>query len=145
METISFINTATTEEIISRKELISKINSRPQLVGQTLMYFVVRKKNERLIDHFLSNGAEKGKTLMYISQLKNYEIFQKYYILYQQDLSEDDYFLVLRKTAQVNFTQGYRLLVNARRFEDLRPTYKEDVTRLYETNKGRMPASLQEK
>ncbi len=138
-EAIAFINDSSTEAIIKNKSLISRINSRPQLVGQSLIYFVVKKKDEKLIDHFLSNGADKGKTLMYISQLQDYEMLQKYYVRYQNKLSEDEYFLVLRKTAQLNFTEGYRLLVNAKNFEALSPDYKEDVSRLHQTN--RKPAS----
>ena len=42
-------------------------------------------------------------------------------------------------SAQVDFTEGSRFLVNARRFEDLNPTYKEDVSRIYQMK--RQPAS----
>lgn len=143
-EAIAFINHADSEAIMKKKDLVSKINSRPQLVGQTLMYFVVKKKDEKLIDHFLNHGADKGKTLMYISQLKDYDLFQKYYDRFQPELTEDEYFLVLRKTAQLNFTEGYRLLVNARQFEVLHPDYKEDVSRLHEFNRSRKPASVTE-
>lgn len=140
---IDFIAKSSHEEIIRNKGLVKRINARPQLIGQSLMYFIVRKNDEKLIDYFLSKGADKGKTLVYISQLKDYELLSKYYSRYQNDLSDDDYFLVLRKTAQLNFTEGYRLLVNARRFEDLSPTYKEDVSRLHQSN--RKPASVEKK
>lgn len=140
-EAIAFINNADSERIIQNRNLISRINTRPQLFGQTLMYFVVKKRDVRLIDHFVANGADKGKSLMYISQLKDYELLQKYYSQFQSDLSDDEYFLVLRKTAQLNFTEGYRLLVNAKRFEVLHPDYKEDVSRLIQTNSRRAPAS----
>lgn len=140
-EDIAFISRASNEEIIKNEGIQKRINSRPQLVGQSLMYFIVRKQDEKLIDHFLSIGADKGKTLVYISQLKDYALLDKYYTRYQSDLTEDDYFLVLRKTAQTNFTEGYRLLVNAKRFEDLNPSYKEDVSRLHQSS-NRKPASI---
>ncbi len=140
-EDIAFITRASNEEIIKHEGIQKRINSRPQLVGQSLMYFIVRKQDEKLIDHFLSIGADKGKTLVYISQLKDYALLNKYYTRYQSDLTEDDYFLVLRKTAQTNFTEGYRLLVNAKRFEDLNPSYKEDVSRLHQSS-NRKPASI---
>jgi Zn-dependent protease with chaperone function len=143
-EAIVFIHNSSTDKIIQNEDLISKINSRPQLVGQTLMYFVVKKRDPKLIDHFVSHGADKGKTLMYISQFKDYQLFKKYYDRFQGDLSPDDYFLVLRKTAQVNFTEGYRLLVNAKRFETLNVDYKEDVSQLYKSN-SRRPASVEKK
>ncbi len=140
-ETIAFINEAPVDEIIRNRTIAETINDRPQLVGPTLMYYVVKKRDERLINHFLKVGAYKGKTLMYLSTLKDYALLEKYYSRYHADLSEDDYFLVLRKTAQLNFTEGYRLLVNARRFEDLDPSYKETVSRLYESGRSRAPAS----
>lgn len=139
---IRFIANSSREAIIKNREIAKRINSRPQLIGQSLMYFVVRKNDEALIDYFLSKGADKGKTLVYISQLKDFNLLSKYYSRYQNDLSEDDYFLVLRKTAQTNFTEGYRLLVNAKRFEDLNPSYKEDVSRLHQTT-TRKPASTE--
>lgn len=141
MEAVAFINRASTESIIKQKKLVSKINSRPQLIGSSLMAFVVKKRDPRLIDHFIQHGADKGKTLVYISQIKDFELLQKYYPQFQNELSEDEYFLILRKSAQMDFTEGYRYLVNARQFETLNPGYKEDVTRLYKGN--RLPASTQ--
>lgn len=144
-DAIAFIDSSSPEAIIKNKALVSKINSRPLLIGQTMMYFVVRKKDEKLIDYFIREGASKGKTLIYISQMKDYDLLQKYYVKLQSQLSEDEYFLVLRKTAQLNFTEGYRLLVNARRFEDLNPAYKEDLARFHhgEAEATRAPASVE--
>ncbi len=141
-EDIAFIYHSKAEDIIHNEKLIERINSKPQLIGQSLMYFIVRRKEPELIDHFINHGADKGKTLLYISQLKDFKLFDQYYGKYQSYISEDDYFLILRKTAQMNFTEGYRLLVNGKRFEDLNPVYKEDVSRLHDTN--RAPASVKE-
>lgn len=144
MELITFINEAPREEILRHPTIGEKINSKPQLVGQTLMYYVVKRRDEALIDHFVARGAEKGKTLLYVSQLKDFELFKKYYDRFHTDVTEDEYFLVLRKTAQLNFTDGYRLLVNGNRFEGLNPSYKEDVARLH-SSRSRAPASTREK
>ena len=141
-ENIAFLQNSSTDAILKNKNLVLKINDRPQLVGQTLMYHVVKRKDPELIEYFVSQGADKGKTLIYISQLKDYDLLKKYYSTYQSGLSDDDYFLVLRKTAELNFTEGYRLLVNAKQFEKLDPNYKEDVSRLYQTKVQRMPASV---
>lgn len=138
-EAIAFIYHSSTESIIKNQQLISKINARPQLIGPSLMAYVVKKRDPRLIDHFLKHGADKGKTLVYISQIKDFDLLSKYYALYQADLTEDEYFLILRKSAQVDFTEGYRYLVNAQQFESLNSEYKEDVTRLHKGN--RLPAS----
>lgn len=139
---IAWISSAEREEIMANKDLISKINSSPTIIGQSLMYYIVRKHDDVLIDHFINNGADKGKVLVYLAQVKDFVLLEKYYKRYQDILSEDEYFMVLRKTAQVDFTEGYRLLVNAERFEDLNPAYKEDVTRLHEQR--RQPASIED-
>lgn len=144
-EAISFIQSSSSAEIIQNKEIAARINSRPQFVGYSLMYHIVKKKDVKMIDHFIANGADKGKTLMYISLLKDVDLLAKYYQRYHADLNEDDYFLLLRKTAQVNFTEGYRLLVNSKQFEALQADYKEDVSRLHQSNRARIPATIKDK
>ena len=145
-EMIAFINHSSPEEIMNHEKIKANINSRPQLIGQTLMYFVVRKREPVLIDHFLKNGAAKGKTLIYISSLKDPELFSRYYSKFQNDLTNDEYVLVLRRTAQINFTEAYRMLVNAKQFEGLSPHYKEDVARLHNADSmNRKPASVEPK
>ena len=139
IESIAFIQNSNSQEIMKNKVIASKINSRPQLVGQSLMFYIVKKQDPHLIDFFLEQGANKGRTLLYISQLKDFALFQRYYALYQNELSEDEYFSILRKTAQTNFTEGYRYLVNGKRFEEMNPQYKLDVSRLHEST--RRPAS----
>ncbi|HXH73793.1 MAG TPA: M48 family metallopeptidase [Bacteriovoracaceae bacterium] len=139
-EMVAWIDGATTEQIKSNTDLISRINTSPTFVGHSMMFYVVKKADPALIDHFIEHGADKGKTLVYISQLKDFNLLEKYYARYQHKLSEDEYFLILRKTAQVDFTDGYRYLVNAKRFEDLNPVYKEDVSRIFQMK--RSPASV---
>lgn len=142
-QTIAYLQKADTQSILSNPDLIKKINARPLLIGHSLMFHIVKKGEPILIDHFLKNGANKGKTLVYLSQTQNFDLLQKYYSLYQDQLTEDEYFLILRKTAQLNFTDGYRYLVNAKRFDSLNPDYKEDVSRLlHNTSKERRPASV---
>jgi hypothetical protein len=109
------------------------------LIGNTLMYFIVQKRDIQLIDHFISRGADKGKTLQYVAQLKDMSLLEKYFQEFKDQLNEDQYFLILRNTAQLNFVDGYRFLVNSNKFEKLDPVYKEDVSRIYYQN--RQPAS----
>ena len=138
---IAFVSTAAPEEIMANPEIQKGINGQPLLFGRNLMFYVVQRKDEKLIDYYLQRGADKGKTLMYISQLKDYALLQKYYAQYSSELTEDEYFLVLRKTAQLNFTEGYRLLVNSKNFEDLNLEYKEDLSRIHKSRE-RAPASV---
>jgi Zn-dependent protease with chaperone function len=144
-EDILFISHASPGEIKGNKSIVPKLNKRPHLVGNTLMYYIVKRKDHKLIDHFVAAGADKGKTLIYLSQMKDYELFSKYYMQFNGQLSEDQYFLILRKAAEMNFTEGYRLLVNSSQFEALHPSYKEDVSLLYQINNERRPASVRSK
>lgn len=131
------------EEIINNNDVLSRINSRPQLIGKSLMFYVVKRQDPQLIEYFLKNGANKGKTLVYLSELKDFKLFQKYYTSYGNELSEDEFYLVLRRTASMNFTEGYRFLVNSQRFEDLNQEYKERVSSLHDlAEPKRAPASV---
>lgn len=138
---VVFIESSDRNKIMINKEIISKINTRPLLVGNTLMFFIVQKRDPVLIDYFVSQGADKSKTLLYLGHLKDYELFKRYFIQWELELSHDDFFLILRKTAQNNFIEGYRLLVNAKQFENMSKDYKEDVSRLNQKNQMRSPAS----
>jgi len=139
---ISKIKSATAHELKGDLVLAKKINSRPLLIGPTLMHEVIVRKDPQLIEHFLNVGANKAKTLYYLSQEKDYQLFADYYHRFQNELTEDEYYLVLRTTAEHDFTQGYRLMVNSNKFEALNPEYKADVTRLH--GKHRAPASIKE-
>ena len=140
-EQIEFIHYASVEEIKARKDLVADINSKPLIVQQSLMYFIVKKNDPHLIDYFIEQGADKGKTLSYISMLKDYKLFETYYSRYESFLSDEEYYLLLMRTAHNNFTDGYRLLVNAKRFEELSPSYKHDISR--EHDQSRRPASAE--
>jgi heat shock protein HtpX len=137
---IAFVSYSSREKILENRLLLKEINGRPLLLGQTLMAYVVARKDPELIDYFLRNGADKGKTLLYISQLREPELLRQYHTKLESALSEEEYYLVLRKTAQMNFTEGYRYLVNSKRFENLEPSHKEDLSQIHK--KDRRPASL---
>jgi Zn-dependent protease with chaperone function len=136
---VSWINQASSQEILGNPLVREKINLTPIPGGPSLIYYIVKKGDPALLDYFLSNGANKGKTLIYITQIKDYAALQKYYEKYQASLTDDEYFLILRKSAENNFVEGYRYLVNAKHFEDLNPNYKNDISRLHHRN--RFPAS----
>lgn len=143
---ISFIYQAPYEEIIQNKELVKNINELPPFMGRSLMFHIVQRKDEKLIDFFLVHGADKSKTLYYIALSKDLSLFQKYYSLYQGALNEDEYFFVLRKTAQMNFTEGYRFLVNSERFEHLTSRDKDSLIQIHKmSERNRLPASEKDK
>lgn len=139
---LTFIQKSGREQILKR-DIASVINTRPTPLSPSLMYYIVKKQDEVLIDHFLKNGAEKGRTLIYVSQTKNLNLLQKYYTLLKDQISEEEYFKVLKKTAEMNDTQGYRYLVNADKFESLDSESKQNIARLHsKTHRNRAPASV---
>lgn len=143
---IRFITEASTSEIMKRSDLALKINQRPSIIGPSLMYYIVKKKDKSLIDHFVNLGANKGRTLVYVSGLKEIDLLTHYFEAFKKDLSQSEYFLVLRKTAQVDFIEGYRLMVNAEQFENLEGTYKDDIAKLHSKDgSNRRPASIKSK
>ena len=141
-EALLFVQRSSTEEIMANKNLIRKINSRPLLLGPSLMSAIVKKQDPELIDYFLEHGASKGKTLVYLSQQNDFPLFRKYFDQFEGELTGDEYYLILRESAQTNFTEAYRYLVNAKHFEELKPSFKESVTRIHNTP-SRRPASVQ--
>lgn len=142
---VSLIKEQNPQELL-RNELISQnINSKPFLIGKSLMYYIVQKQNPELIDYFLEKGADPGRTLIYLSETKNFDLFRGYYPELAQNLSQDEYYLVLLKSADVNFTEGYRYLVNSSKFDTLNSDFKADIARLHRpSSKVRVPASVKE-
>ncbi len=142
---MSFIQKSNKEQIVKR-EIASLINSRPTPLSPSLMYFIVKKQDEALIDHFLAKGADKGRTLIYVSQTKNLNLLKKYYGLLKDQISDEEYFMVLKKTAEMNDTEGYRYLVNADKFEGLDSASKQSIARMHsKAIRNRAPASLNKK
>ncbi|MES2528763.1 MAG: M48 family metallopeptidase [Bdellovibrionota bacterium] len=142
---LSFIQKSSKEQIVKR-EIASLINSRPTPLSPSLMYYIVKKQDEALIDHFLAKGADKGRTLIYVSQTKNLNLLRKYYALLKDQISDEEYFMVLKKTAEMNDTDGYRYLVNADKFEGLDSVSKQNIARIHsKAIRSRAPASLNKK
>lgn len=144
-QTLTFIQKSSKEQIL-RRDIASQINSRPTPLSPSLMYYIVKKEDEALIDHFLRNGADKGRTLIYVSQTRNLALLKKYYGLLKDQITDEEYFRVLKKTAEMNDTQGYRYLVNAAKFEGLDSESKQSIARIHsKAIRGRIPASVKEK
>jgi hypothetical protein len=139
---VSFIQSKNPQEILSNKLIAQNINSKPFFVGKSLMFYVVQKQNPELIDHFLEKGADPGRTLIYLSETRNFDLFRGYYPSLATNLSQDEYYLVLLQSANSNFTEGYRYLVNSEKFGLLHPDFKADLARNHKpTSKDRRPAS----
>ncbi len=140
---VTYIKEAQPEEILRNKTIQQRINNKPFLVGKSLMFYIVEKQNPELIDHFLEKGADPGRTLIYLSETRNFDLFRVYYGSLVSKISEDEYYLVLLRSADVNFTQGYRFLVNSPKFDALDPDYKAEFARgLRKSDINRRPASI---
>ena len=139
---VTFVREQNPQAIINNELLSQQINSKPYLFGKSLMYYVVQKQNPELIDHFLNKGADPGRTLIYLSETRNFDLFRVYYGGLASNISEDEYYLILLRSADVNFTDGYRYLVNSSRFDTLKSDYKTDLARNHRPKSGdRQPAS----
>ncbi len=140
---VSFIHEQDPQSILNNKIISQHINHKPFLVGKSLMAYIVHKQNPELIDHFLKQGADPGRTLIYLSETKNFDLFRAYYPSLSANLSQDEYYLILLKSAEVNFTVGYRYLVNSSRFDSLNSDFKRDLARTYQSKApNRAPASV---
>lgn len=138
---VSFINEQSPQAVLENDFIAKNINSKPFLVGKSLMYYIVQRQDPGLIDFYIEKGADPGRTLIYLSETKNFDLFRGYYPSLAQNLSHDEYYLILLKSADVNFTEGYRYLVNSSRFDSLNPDYKAELARNHKPTKDRRPAS----
>jgi Zn-dependent protease with chaperone function len=140
-EMIGFIERASSQEILARDDLRASINSRPHLMAPSLLHYVVQKRDTALIDHFVQHGARKGRLLRYLAEARELELFRKYYDEFEQELTRDEYYFLLRQTAQLRFTEGYRFLVNAERFNEVEAGQREELAELHKQRATRRPAS----
>jgi Zn-dependent protease with chaperone function len=141
-EMVRFIQEKDPESILSNQLITRNINAKPFLVGKSLMFYVVQKQNPYLIDYYLKQGANPGRTLIYLSETKNFDLFRAYYIGHEDHISRDEYYLILLRSADVDFNEGYRYLVNSSKFESLSKDYKAELVRNHQQSKAqRRPAS----
>jgi Zn-dependent protease with chaperone function len=140
IEKVTFVSTRNREEILKRPDLVMAVNSRPFIFGNTLMYYIVSKKDKNLISHFINNGADQKKTLIYLSQTKDFHLFHFYFLQLENTLSLKDYEAVCRKSAKMNFMEGYELLIKSPKFAQLSLSKRNDLIS-FRNNVSRVPAS----
>jgi len=126
-ELVALANKLSNEEIIKNERLVESINVKPKIFGPSLMHSIVKRQDPTVIDYFLRNGANPARTMVYLIETKNMDLFKHFYSQYERKLSLDEYYLVLHKSAEINFTEGYRYLVNAPRFESLKSEFKMSI------------------
>jgi Zn-dependent protease with chaperone function len=138
---VHFIKSHDAKAIMANREIASSINNRPYIIGKNLMFYVVQKRDSQLIDYFLRHGADPGRTMIYIVGRQDFELFKRYYSLYSPRLNQDEYYLVLLESAELNSVETYRYLVNSTKFETLHPDYKSQIVDHVRENQQRRPAS----
>lgn len=139
LELINRVSNLTSDQILKSSEIKDSLLESPTLFGPKLSYYIVKKNDPALIEYLINNSVRPGKILFYLSEFKNDELFAMYFNKYSNQLNEEEYFLILRKSAQMNFVSGYRLLVNSHQFDKLDKDYKSNVSRILEMK--RIPAS----
>jgi heat shock protein HtpX len=143
---VTFIRENKTPAILKNNEIVNNINSKPYLVGKSLMFYIVKKQNKELIDYYLAKGADPGRTLVYLTETQNFELFKNYYSALSGKISIDQYYLVLLSSASVNFTDGYRYLVNSSKFDQLSGNFRKEIVSTHKQQlSDRKPASVEEK
>jgi Zn-dependent protease with chaperone function len=139
---VKFIQEKDPKSILDNHLIERNINAKPFLVGKSLMFYIVQTQNPNLIDYYLQRGANPGRTLIYLSETKNFDLFRSYYSGHEDRLSRDEYYLILLRSADVNFNEGYRYLVNSSKFDSLSKDYKAELVRNHQQSKAqRRPAS----
>ncbi len=139
---VQFVKSNDSKAILNNREIQNSINKKPYIVGKSLMSFIVKKRDSQLIDYYLKNGADPGRAMIYLAETKDFNLFKKFYVNYAPKLSQDEYYLVLLRTAELNAVETYRFLVNSNKFELLNPEYKTEVVdHMREQYRERKPAS----
>lgn len=140
---ITFIEHASSSEIMKRNEIQTKLDKNPWPIPNTLYYYIVKKKDKDLIDFYISKGASRLKTLAYLVELKEQGLWEKYYSKYGSELSDKEFNFLIRKSINSNFSEGYQQLVKSQRFEKMDPIYKSKILNAFEEQVSRMPASVE--
>jgi hypothetical protein len=139
---VQFVKSNDSKAILNNREIQNSINKKPYIVGKSLMSFIVKKRDSQLIDYYLKNGADPGRAMIYLAETKDFNLFKKFYVNYAPKLSQDEYYLVLLRTAELNAVDSYRFLVNSNKFELLNPEYKTEVVdHMRVQHRERKPAS----
>ena len=69
--------TLTDEELIANEYLNNNVNDRP-LIGHSNLYYVMNRKNSKIIDHFLSRGADPEKVMYYLNIINDPRLTARY-------------------------------------------------------------------
>ena len=80
-------STLTDEELIQNDYLNANVNGRP-IVGHSNLYYVMNRKNPKIIDHFLSKGADVEKVMYYLSLIDDPKLTAHYLLVLSDKISE---------------------------------------------------------
>ncbi len=80
-------STLTDEELILNDYLNANVNGRP-VVGHSNLYYVMNRKNPKIIDHFLSKGADVEKVMYYLSLIDDPKLTAHYLLVLSDKISE---------------------------------------------------------
>ncbi len=79
---------ATVEELMENEYLNNHVNDRP-LFGHSNLYYVMTRKDRKLIDHFLARGANPEKVLFYLEKFNDQEMFADYIFKLSPSLDDE--------------------------------------------------------
>lgn len=139
---IRFVDNASPEEIIAKKELISLINTR-FLGGPELMYSIVLRKDEKLIEYFLKNGANPANTILYIAMVGDTKLLNKFYPEIEPRLTGNDIYRIYHKCIKEGYQDGILLIENSKAIALMSKSQYDRISELkrHRMDVNRLPAS----
>jgi Zn-dependent protease with chaperone function len=135
------IHKSTTQDLIQNPVLAKRINGRSIFHSKTLMFNVVLKRDPVLINFYLKSGADPAKVIEYLAQTKQDELFKVYFTKYVDELSPEEFYLILRKSHRTQLQLAEDLIMaKSDKLKQLHPEYIEELKDL--GHMRRVPASL---
>ncbi|MGE3609064.1 MAG: M48 family metallopeptidase [Bacteriovoracaceae bacterium] len=135
------VQTSSAEDLLKNKELEARINSYPSILGPNFMAYIIVKNDAHLIDHYLSMGADKWTTLYYLEKYKKTELFKKYFPKFENELTRNEYFNLLKMSAQIESVETYQFLLSSVRAKELDNHQKSAIAKSFNDGQKRAPAA----
>lgn len=119
------------EELIKNEYLNKNINARP-IFGHSNLYYAMIRKNSKVIDHFLANGADPEKVIFYLTVMDDNKLAAQYLNSLGDKISDNSFDRIARKIYRQKPTEEViSLLQESPRFQKMLKAEKAN----------RMPAS----
>lgn len=124
--------TLSDEEIIKNEFLNKNVNDRP-IFGHSNLYYVMTRKNPKVIDHFLERGADPEKVIFYLTMMDDHKLTAHYLNVLSDKISDSSYERTVRSL--------YRNKVSEEVIAEISESPRFQKMMKVEQEPGRLPAS----